>query len=293
MQSQQYSTPNLSVFNDGSAIIGEIRPIHGANQDVINDRALQLLQRTREHRNFLHRAHDDIRRYESTATQIDALENDEDENFYLNDMNTNEEYQSDRESLKSGLNSIANRYKNAAQSPSSDLDDIDFVGEEEQDFSYDESDYSDPLQEIDSNYRESPRRTTDKILKSSSKNYRRRENLGGEIRKIQQEKANKTATRYRPSDLALYEIRKYQQSTDLLISKIPFARLVKEVTDNFILENQHLQWHSMAILALQEASEAYLVGLLEHANLLALHAKRITLMKKDVQLARRIRGQFI
>ncbi|CAL9735238.1 histone H3-like centromeric protein Cse4p [Monosporozyma servazzii] len=293
MQSQQYSTPNLSLFNDGSAIIGEIRPIHGANQDVINDRALQLLQRTREHRNFLHRAHDDIRRYEPPTTQIDALENDEDENFYLNDMNTNEEYQSDRESVKSGLNSIANRYKNAVQSSPSDLDDIDFVGEEEQDLSYDESDYSDPLQEIDSNYRESPRRTTDKILKSSSKNYRRRENLGGEIRKIRQEKANKTATRYRPSDLALYEIRKYQQSTDLLISKIPFARLVKEVTDNFILENQHLQWHSMAILALQEASEAYLVGLLEHANLLALHAKRITLMKKDVQLARRIRGQFI
>lgn len=293
MQSQQYSTPNLSLFNDGTVTNGEIRPIHVANQDAINARALQLLQRTRQHRNFLHRAHDDIRRYESEPSQTEALGNGQEENFYLNDVDANEEYQSDRESLKSGLSAIANRYKNAVQSSPSDLDDIDFVGEEEQDLSYEESDYSDPLQELDSNYRESPRRTVGKISKTGGKSYRRRENLGGEIRKIRQEKANKVATRYRPSDLALYEIRKYQQSTDLLISKIPFARLVKEVTDNFILENQHLQWHSMAILALQEASEAYLVGLLEHANLLALHAKRITLMKKDVQLARRIRGQFI
>ncbi|CAI4045280.1 hypothetical protein SUVC_11G1670 [Saccharomyces uvarum] len=99
--------------------------------------------------------------------------------------------------------------------------------------------------------------------------------------------------KYSPSELALYEIRKYQRSTDLLISKIPFARLVKEVTDEFTTKDQDLRWQSMAIMALQEASEAYLVGLLEHTNLLALHAKRITIMKKDMQLARRIRGQFI
>ncbi|SCU94515.1 LADA_0G08988g1_1 [Lachancea dasiensis] len=99
--------------------------------------------------------------------------------------------------------------------------------------------------------------------------------------------------RYRPSDVALQEIRKYQRSTDLLISKMPFARLVKEVTDQFTTEEQELRWQSMAIMALQEASEAYLVGLLEHTNLLALHAKRITIMRKDMQLARRIRGQFI
>ncbi|AET38049.1 centromeric DNA-binding histone H3-like protein CSE4 Ecym_2307 [Eremothecium cymbalariae DBVPG len=99
--------------------------------------------------------------------------------------------------------------------------------------------------------------------------------------------------RYRPSDVALQEIRKYQRSTELLISRMPFARLVKEVTDQFTTEEQQLRWQSMAILALQEASEAYLVGLLEHTNLLALHAKRITIMRKDMQLARRIRGQFI
>ncbi|SCV03681.1 LAME_0H12376g1_1 [Lachancea meyersii CBS 8951] len=99
--------------------------------------------------------------------------------------------------------------------------------------------------------------------------------------------------RYRPSDVALQEIRKYQRSTDLLISKMPFARLVKEVTDQFTTEEQQLRWQTMAIMALQEASEAYLVGLLEHTNLLALHAKRITIMRKDMQLARRIRGQYI
>lgn len=97
----------------------------------------------------------------------------------------------------------------------------------------------------------------------------------------------------RPSDAALQEIRKYQRSTDLLLSRMPFARLVKEVTDQFITEDQQLRWQSMAILALQEASEAYLVGLLEHTNLLALHARRVTVMRKDMQLARRIRGQFI
>lgn len=99
--------------------------------------------------------------------------------------------------------------------------------------------------------------------------------------------------RHTPSELALYEIRKYQRSTELLISKIPFARLVKEVTEQYTTEEQQLRWQSMAILALQEASEAYLVGLLEHTNLLALHAKRITIMRKDMQLARRIRGQFL
>lgn len=104
---------------------------------------------------------------------------------------------------------------------------------------------------------------------------------------------NKVRTYSKPSSLAAYEIRKYQESTALLISQLPFANLVKEVAKSFTYSGEDLHWNSMAILALQEASEAYLVGLLEHANLLALHAKRITLMKKDIQLARRIRGQFI
>lgn len=94
--------------------------------------------------------------------------------------------------------------------------------------------------------------------------------------------------RYRPGTVALREIRKYQKSTELLIRKLPFQRLVKEITQDF---NTDLQFQSAALEALQEAAEAYLVGLFEDVNLCAIHAKRVTIMPKDVQLARRIRGE--
>ena len=94
--------------------------------------------------------------------------------------------------------------------------------------------------------------------------------------------------RYRPGTVALREIRKYQKSTDLLVRKAPFQRLVREVTQDF---KGDLRFQSTAILALQEASEAYLVGLFEDTNLCAIHAKRVTIMPKDIQLAKRIRGE--
>ena len=94
--------------------------------------------------------------------------------------------------------------------------------------------------------------------------------------------------RYRPGTKALREIRKYQKSTDLLIRKLPFQRLVREIAQEFSTD---LRFQSTAILALQEASEAYLVGLFEDTNLCAIHAKRVTIMAKDIQLARRIRGE--
>jgi histone H3 len=94
--------------------------------------------------------------------------------------------------------------------------------------------------------------------------------------------------RYRPGTVALREIRKYQKSTDLMIRKVPFQRLVREIGADF---QSDLRYQSTAILALQEAGEAYLVGLFEDANLCAIHAKRVTLMPKDIQLARRIRGE--
>ena len=94
--------------------------------------------------------------------------------------------------------------------------------------------------------------------------------------------------RYRPGTVALREIRKYQKSTDLLIRKLPFQRLVREVAQDFKTD---LRFQSTAILALQEASEAYLVGLFEDTNLCAIHAKRVTINPKDMQLARRIRGE--
>mgnify|MGYP002523958803 FL=1 len=94
--------------------------------------------------------------------------------------------------------------------------------------------------------------------------------------------------RYRPGTVALREIRKFQKSTDLLIRKLPFQRVVREIAGEF---KSDLRFQSQAVLALQEAAEAYLVGLFEDTNLCAIHAKRVTIMPKDMQLARRIRGE--
>jgi len=88
--------------------------------------------------------------------------------------------------------------------------------------------------------------------------------------------------------VALREIRKYQKSTELLIRKLPFQRLVREIAQNFRTD---LRFQSTAVMALQEAAEAYLVGVFEDTNLCALHAKRVTIMPKDMQLARRLRGE--
>ena len=94
--------------------------------------------------------------------------------------------------------------------------------------------------------------------------------------------------RYRPGTVALREIRRYQKSTDLLIRKLPFQRLVREIAQEYKAD---LRFQSTAMLCLQEASEGYLVGLFEDTNLCAIHAKRVTIMPKDMQLARRIRGE--
>ena len=93
--------------------------------------------------------------------------------------------------------------------------------------------------------------------------------------------------RYRPGTVALREIRHFQKTGDLLIRKLPFQRLVREIAQDF---KNDLRFQSSAILALQEAAEAYLVSLFEDTNLCAIHAKRVTIMPKDMQLARRIRG---
>lgn len=94
--------------------------------------------------------------------------------------------------------------------------------------------------------------------------------------------------RFRPGTVALREIRRFQKSTELLIRKLPFQRLVREIASEF---KSDLRFQSSAVLALQEAAEAYMVGLFEDTNLCAIHAKRVTIMPKDMQLARRIRGE--
>ena len=93
--------------------------------------------------------------------------------------------------------------------------------------------------------------------------------------------------KFRPGTVAIREIRRYQKSSALLCRKAPFQRLVREVASDF---KSDLRFQSTAIAALQEASEAYLVGLFEDTNLLAVHAKRVTITPRDLQLARRIRG---
>ena len=90
--------------------------------------------------------------------------------------------------------------------------------------------------------------------------------------------------RYRPGTVALREIRRYQKSTELLLRRLPFQRLIRELAQDFKTD---LRFQGSAILANQEASEALVVGLYEDTNLCAIHAKRVTVMPKDIQLARR------
>ena len=94
--------------------------------------------------------------------------------------------------------------------------------------------------------------------------------------------------KFRPGIAALKEIRHFQKGSALLIRKLPFQRLVREIANDF---KTNLRFQQSAIEALQEASEAYLVGLFEDTNLCAIHARRVTIMPKDLQLARRIRGE--
>ena len=94
--------------------------------------------------------------------------------------------------------------------------------------------------------------------------------------------------RYRPGTVALRQIRKYQKSTDLLIRKIPFQRLVREIVQNE--HGKHYRFQSPALLALQEASEAFLVNMFDQVNDIAIHGRRVTIQAKDVQLWKRVTG---
>ena len=94
--------------------------------------------------------------------------------------------------------------------------------------------------------------------------------------------------RYRPGMVALREIQRYQKSTDLLICKLPFQRLVHEILQGF---GVGFRVTPAMMVALQEAAEVYLVQLLEDSNLCTIHAKHITIQPKDIQLARWIHGE--
>ncbi|XP_033056290.1 histone H3.3A-like [Trachypithecus francoisi] len=94
--------------------------------------------------------------------------------------------------------------------------------------------------------------------------------------------------RYRPGTVALREIRHYQKSTELLIRKLRLPPLLREIAQDLKTD---LPFQSAAFRALQEASAAYLVGLFEDSNLCAIHAERVTIMPKDIQLAGHINGK--
>eukprot|EP00092_Neocalanus_flemingeri_P026229 GFUD01028430.1.p1 GENE.GFUD01028430.1~~GFUD01028430.1.p1 ORF type:complete len:179 (-),score=36.53 GFUD01028430.1:127-663(-) len=97
--------------------------------------------------------------------------------------------------------------------------------------------------------------------------------------------------RYRPGTRALMEIRKFQKSTIYLFQSCHFPNLIRETAAQICSANMRFQ--SAAIMALQEAAEAYLVTLFEDTVLCAIHAKRVTVMPKDMNLARRIRGEHV
>lgn len=129
-----------------------------------------------------------------------------------------------------------------------------------------------------------------------AKSPRKRPSLGGPKSKRPPQTPRKPH-RYKPGTLALREIRKYQKSTDLLMAKLPFSRIVREIASEYVTgyyaadqDSAGLRWQSHALLCLQEAAESYMVHLFEDVNLCAIHAKRVTIMQRDMQLARRIRG---
>lgn len=108
--------------------------------------------------------------------------------------------------------------------------------------------------------------------------------------------------RWRPGTVALREIWKYQKSSDLLIPKAPFARVVRELMDKFFFSSTGrfykaraqgrgiTRWSAQALLAIQSAAEEYLVGLMQDGLCAAIHAKRVTLTDKDLRLVRRFRN---
>ena len=102
------------------------------------------------------------------------------------------------------------------------------------------------------------------------------------------QRVKKKPRRFRPGTVALREIRKYQKSTNLLIRKLPFQRLVREKAQDFMHD---IRFQTNALLALQEATEAHMIQLFEDANLCAIHAKRMTLLNKDIKLVKTLKKE--
>ncbi|XP_020289360.1 histone H3.3-like [Pseudomyrmex gracilis] len=107
-------------------------------------------------------------------------------------------------------------------------------------------------------------------------------------------KKNKTdvlVNRRKSGVKALQEIRYLRKTTHFLIPKLPFARVVREIIIDLFPRQEITKIQASALEALQEAAEMYLVQFFEDSVLLALHAKRVTLMRNDMILMRRLRGR--
>ena len=105
-------------------------------------------------------------------------------------------------------------------------------------------------------------------------------------------KSRPRARRYRPGTLALREIRRYQKSTELLIRKLPFQRLLREISQEVCLEKgiSNVKCQSTAILALQEAAEDFLTRMFSQVNDITICGKLVTIQHKHVQLWKRLFG---
>ena len=132
-----------------------------------------------------------------------------------------------------------------------------------------------------------------KVAKPKSKSPNKTKATGSKSPKKSQKTSSqpkeRKKPRFRPGTVALREIKRYQKSTDLLLPRASFQRVVRDICGNY---DPDLRFAAQALIALQEATEAYLVGIFEDTNLCAIHAKRVTVQKKDMELARRIRGDM-
>jgi histone H3 len=124
--------------------------------------------------------------------------------------------------------------------------------------------------------------------KQTTKSAPKAKKLGSKKSKVPKAPGMKKTRRFRPGTVALREIRRYQKTSETLISRAPFQRMVREVAN---VAKSGLRWQSAALSAMQEATESYVVGLLSDSNLCALHARRVTVMPRDIHLARRLRGE--
>jgi histone H3 len=163
-----------------------------------------------------------------------------------------------------------------------------------------------PQEEVEEEEDEEEEEEEEPVRKNKARKNKARKSTGGKAPRKQlatklARKAAGTAEggvkkphRYRPGTVALREIRRYQKSGDLLMRKLPLARWVREIAKDIAKEFKvkgDLRFQGVAIRALQEALESYMVSLFEDANLCAIHGKRVTIMDRDIDLARRVRRE--